>query len=158
MVKESLKIGEINVEVTFKDIKNLHLSVHPPFGKVTVSSPLFYNIDKVKIYVATKLNWIKKEQRKFINQLREQPREFINQETHYFLGTKYLMLIKEGNRNKVVTDGENLLYIQGILPIKLRKKSRSISFIERNCVDTYSVISIFIVKGWELRFRILKYV
>lgn len=131
MVKESLKVGEIDVEVTFKDIKNLHLSVHPPYGKVTVSSPLFYDKDKVKIYVATKLNWIKKEQSKFINQLREQPREFINQETHYFLGAKYLLLIKEGNRNKVVTDGNKLVVHTRDITNKVQKEKQVYQFYRK---------------------------
>lgn len=109
MIKESVKVGGFDVEVTFKDIKNLHLRVHPPHGKVTVSSPLFYNLDKVKIYVATKLGWIKKEQQNFLNQVREQPRDYITQETHYFLGAKYLLLVKIGDRNRVYIDGDKLV-------------------------------------------------
>lgn len=64
-------IGSVAVEVQFKPIKNLHLSVHPPFGKVTVSSPDFYDLEKIKIYLATKLGWIKREQKKIASQDRE---------------------------------------------------------------------------------------
>ena len=51
---ERIKIGEVEIDVTFKDIKNLHLSVHPPIGRVTISSPEMYSLEKVKIYAATK--------------------------------------------------------------------------------------------------------
>lgn len=71
MAGTSIKIGNIDVDVQFKPIKNLHLSVHPPLGKVTISSPDFYELEKVKIYLATKLGWIKREQKKFLNQARE---------------------------------------------------------------------------------------
>ncbi|HLW62042.1 MAG TPA: SprT family zinc-dependent metalloprotease [Flavobacterium sp.] len=106
---EQFKIGDIEIEVTFKDIKNLHLSVHPPLGRVTISSPEFYDLDKVRIYAATKLAWIKKEQRKFLAQEREPKRDFVNQESHYFLGTRYLLKIEEAKRNSVILKGKKLL-------------------------------------------------
>ncbi|MFV0225824.1 M48 family metallopeptidase [Empedobacter falsenii] len=106
---ERIKIGEIAIEVTFKDIKNLHLSVHPPYGHVTISSPLFYDLEKVKIYAATKLAWIKKEQRKFLEQKREEPRVYKNQESHFFFGDRYLLKLEECNRNKVEIAGKKLI-------------------------------------------------
>lgn len=108
-MKEHIKIGDVDIEVTFKDIKNLHLSVHPPQGHVTISSPEFYNLEKVKIYAATKLAWIKKEQKKFQEQLRESPRIFKNRESHYFFGTRYLLQLEEGNKNKVSIQGKKLV-------------------------------------------------
>src|SRR5690554_4966818 len=113
---EQFKIGDIEIEVTFKDIKNLHLSVHPPLGRVTISSPEFYDLDKVRIYAATKLAWIKKEQRKFLAQEREPKRDFVNQESHYFLGTRYLLKIEEAKRNSVILKGKKLL-IQSTNPM-----------------------------------------
>lgn len=105
---ELIKLGNIEVEVTFKDIKNLHLSVHPPHGKVTISSPEFYDLDKVRIYAATKLSWIKKEQKKITEQNREEKRTFKNQESHYFFGTRYLLKLEEGKRSEVFTKGKKL--------------------------------------------------
>jgi predicted metal-dependent hydrolase len=108
-MKEHIKIGEVDIEVTFKAIKNLHLSVHPPHGHVTISSPEFYDLEKVRIYAATKLAWIKKEQKKFQEQLRESPRIFKNRESHYFFGTRYLLHLEEGNKNKVSIQGKKLV-------------------------------------------------
>lgn len=109
MHKERLKIGSVEIEITFKAIKNLHLSVHPPDGHVTIASPDFYDLEKVKVYAATKLAWIKKEQRKFAEQKRESARDYISQESHYFFGERYLLNVVEGNRNSVQIKGKKLI-------------------------------------------------
>lgn len=106
---ERIKIGEVEIDVTFKDIKNLHLSVHPPIGRVTISSPEMYSLEKVKIYAATKLGWIKKEQRKFQAQNRERQRLYKNQESHYFFGDRYLLKLQQSSRNKVELNGKKLI-------------------------------------------------
>lgn len=108
MRKEQLKIGQVDIEVTFKPIKNLHLSVHPPKGHVTIASPDFYDLEKVKIYAATKLGWIKKERQKFLNQKREEPRKFITRESHYLFGERYLLKLIEATKNKVQPEGKSL--------------------------------------------------
>lgn len=109
MKVERIKVGDVEMDVTFKDIKNLHLSVHPPKGHVTISSPLKYDLEKVKIYAATKLSWIKKEQRKFQEQLREEERLYITQESHFYLGERYLLSVKESQRNTVDLKGKRIL-------------------------------------------------
>ena len=109
MQKEILKIGEVDIEITFKPIKNLHLSVHPPAGRVTISSPEFYDLEKVKIYAATKWNWIKKEQFKIANQAREPERKFITQESHFLLGERYLLKVVNSKTNIVEKKPHKLL-------------------------------------------------
>lgn len=106
---ERLRIGKVEIDVTFKEIKNLHLSVHPPHGHVTIASPNFYDLEKVQVYAATKLGWIKKEQRKFLEQKREEPRLYLNQESHFFLGTRYLLKLIEASKNKVQVEGKYLV-------------------------------------------------
>lgn len=106
---ERLRIGEVEIDVTFKEIKNLHLSVHPPNGHVTIASPNFYDLEKVKVYAATKLGWIKKERRKFLEQKREEPRLYLNQESHFFLGTRYLLKLIEASKNNVQVEGKYLV-------------------------------------------------
>lgn len=102
MEKDVLRIGSVEIDVTFKEIKNLHLSVHPPHGRVTIASPFFYDLEKVKIYAATKLGWIKKEQAKLRNQQREEPKLMVTRESHQFLGKRYLLKVVEANRPKIV--------------------------------------------------------
>ena len=83
--------GDLVVDVVLKNIKNLHLSVYPPDGKVKVAAPERMDIDSIRIYVISKLEWIRKQQDKFITQDREDIRDFINRESHYYLGKRYLL-------------------------------------------------------------------
>jgi predicted metal-dependent hydrolase len=113
MKKDVLTIGNTDIEITFKPIKNLHLSVHPPKGRVTISSPEFYDLEKVKIYAATKWAWIKKEQAKFAQQEREKPRLYVTQESHYFFGKRYLLQVMCAKRNYVEKKANKLyLYVK----------------------------------------------
>lgn len=108
MASNTLHIGSIEIEVTFKAIKNLHLSVHPPIGRVTIASPDFYDLEKVKIYAATKLGWIKREQAKIRSQEREEPKLMITRESHQFLGKRYLLKVIEANRPKLILKHNSL--------------------------------------------------
>ncbi len=86
-----MQIGNLNVEVRRKAIKNLHISVLPPSGVVRVSAPLKMSDDAVKMAVANRLQWIKKQQRAFKNQARETVREIVSGESHYLWGKRYLL-------------------------------------------------------------------
>jgi predicted metal-dependent hydrolase len=81
-----LKLGDIAVDVVFKDIKHVHLSVHPPTGRVRISAPRRMSLDPVRAFAISKLDWIKKQQRKLQGQERETPREYLNRESHYVWG------------------------------------------------------------------------
>lgn len=94
-------LNDIKVEVTFKAIKNVHLSVHPPFGNVTLSSPEDISVDKIRTYLITKIPWIRKQQKKILSQERENPHDFITRESHFFLGKRYLLKITEAKRASV---------------------------------------------------------
>lgn len=88
-------LGDITVDVVQKDIKNVHLSVYPPTGRVRIAAPLRMNLDTIRIYAISKLSWIKQQQTKFREQPRETPREYLNKEGHYYLGKRYLLTIIE---------------------------------------------------------------
>lgn len=109
MTSERIRIGDVEIEVRFKDIKNLHLSVHPPDGTVTISSPNAFDLEKIRVYAATKLGWIKKEQRKLRSQEREPHRDYVTQESHNFLGTRYLLSMEKGKKNTVEVKGRKIL-------------------------------------------------
>lgn len=93
----TLQLGDIPVEVIHKDIKNVHLSVYPPNGKVKVSAPLSMELDTIRIFVVSKLSWIKQQQKKLRNQEREAPRDFIERESHYFNGKRYQLRVIESD-------------------------------------------------------------
>lgn len=90
-----IKLGDITVDVVFKDIKNIHLSVNPPAGRVKISAPLRMNIDTIRVFAISKIGWIKQKQRKFQDQERETPREYLDLESHYVWGKRYLLKVIE---------------------------------------------------------------
>jgi predicted metal-dependent hydrolase len=90
-----LKLGDIAVDVVFKDIKHVHLSVHPPAGRVRISAPRRMGLDPIRAFAISKLDWIKKQQTKFLAQERETPREYLDRESHYVWGQRYLLRIIE---------------------------------------------------------------
>lgn len=97
------KIQDMDVKVVLKNIKNIHLSVYPPNGYVTVSAPETMTIETIRSYVVTKLKWIYKQRNKLLSQCRETPREFINRESHYYNGQRYLLKVIENNKPPCVT-------------------------------------------------------
>lgn len=94
---EQIRLGDIMVEVELKDIKNVHLSVYPPKGRVRIAAPSRMSLDTIRIYALSKLSWIKKQQQKFQAQVREAPRAFLTREGHYYLGSRYLLKVIEHN-------------------------------------------------------------
>jgi predicted metal-dependent hydrolase len=94
---EQLKLGNITVDVVQKNIKNIHLSVYPPAGRVRISAPNRLDLDTIRVFVISKLGWIKKQQARLKNQEREAQREFINRESHFFNGKRYLLKVTERN-------------------------------------------------------------
>ncbi len=97
-----LKLGDITIDVIQKDIKNVHLSVNPPYGEVRIAAPLQMNPDAIRAFAIDKIGWIKKERLKFIEQEREPEREFLNRESHYVWGKRYLLEIVEANETPSV--------------------------------------------------------
>lgn len=86
-----MKIGDLLIDVVRKDIKNLHLGVYPPNGRVRIASPLRVSDESIRLFAISKLGWIKKKQAKFQAQPRQSPREYVSGESHYFRGDRYLL-------------------------------------------------------------------
>jgi len=82
-------VSGISINVVRKRIKNLHLGVYPPDGRVRVAAPLLVNDEAVRLFVVSKLAWIKRHQAKFAGQERQSVRECVTGESHYFQGRKY---------------------------------------------------------------------
>lgn len=106
-----LDIGGFKVDVVRKDIKNIHLSVYPPEGRVRIAAPLDVEDENIRLFIISKLPWIKKSQRKFQYQDRQPKRAFLERESHYFEGRRYLLNVIEHNapakvviRNKTYMD------------------------------------------------------
>ncbi|WP_432218548.1 M48 family metallopeptidase [Pseudomonas kribbensis] len=92
-MNEIIELGDISISVTRKDIKNVHLSVHPPEGRVTLVAPTNTRIEVARAYAISRLGWIREQQSKLEAQAREAPREFVGRESHYIWGRRYLMVV-----------------------------------------------------------------
>ncbi len=90
-----LRLADIDVDVVQKDIKNVHLSVHPPDGRVRVSAPTHMALDTLRAFLSAKLPWIRAEQRKFQAQERHEPPLYIDRESHYIWGDRVLLQVVE---------------------------------------------------------------
>lgn len=93
-----IQLGEMDVAVVRKDIKNVHLSVHPPTGRVTIAAPAHMAMDTIRVFAITKLAWIRKQQTKLLEQEREAPREFLDRESHYVWGKRYMLKVIENDQ------------------------------------------------------------
>jgi predicted metal-dependent hydrolase len=108
---KEITVSNIKVDVVRKNIKNIHLAVYPPYGRVRIAVPEKVKEDTIRLYVISKLSWIKRNQKKFKEQDRITPREYKNRESHYFEGKRYLLNIIETDsppkviiRNKTYID------------------------------------------------------
>lgn len=116
-----LQLGDVVIDVVQKDIKNLHLSVHPPTGRVTISAPARMKSEAIRVFAITKLGWIKQQQLKQRAQPRETPRDYVEKESHYIWGRRYLMsIIEEDVPARIDVSGNRIkLYVRpGTPPIK----------------------------------------
>jgi predicted metal-dependent hydrolase len=105
-------LGEILVDVVHKDIKNVHLSVYPPHGRVRISAPLRMSDDTLRIFAISKLGWIKQQQRKLREQERETPREYLDRESHWVWGKRYLLKVVEADGPPCVEVKHSKMFLQ----------------------------------------------
>lgn len=84
-------VNNIVIDVVRKNIKNLHLAVYPPSGRVRIATPTKVDDEAVRLFAISKLAWIKKNQAKYVNQERQSERKFVSGESHYFRGQRYLL-------------------------------------------------------------------
>ena len=94
-MEAQLDLGGFAVDVVFKDIKNVHLSVYPPTGRVRISAPERMNLDAIRLFAISKLDWIKRQRTKLQAQERETPREYLDRESHYLWGKRFLLHVLE---------------------------------------------------------------
>lgn len=92
-----IELGDITISMAFKAIKNVHLTVLPPEGKVTLVAPLGTRPEVARAYAITKLQWIRQQQAMLNAQAREAPRQFVERESHHVWGRRYLMTVVDVN-------------------------------------------------------------
>ena len=107
-----LKLGNIDIEVEQKNIKNIHLSVYPPNGRVRIAAPVKMDLDTIRVFAISKLQWIKKQQEVLRQQERESEREFLERESHYFFGKRYLLKIIEADATPKIEIDHKYIHLQ----------------------------------------------
>jgi predicted metal-dependent hydrolase len=118
---ETIQLGDISIRVTRKAIKNVHLSVHPPGGRVTLSAPTATRLDVARAYAISRLGWIREQQKKLQNQAREAPRQFVTCESHYLWGRRHLLTVVH-NETKPFVSLDHKRITLSIRPGSDRKK------------------------------------
>lgn len=113
-----MNIDGLEIEVERKPIKNMHLSVYPPDGRVHLSVPDYLTEGDVRSYVISKWEWIRKQQDEIAAQARQTPREYVSGENHYYFGVRYRL------RVSYVTSGANSVEVRGdTMTMRIRKDS-----------------------------------
>lgn len=121
-----LQVGDIEALVVRKPIKNLHLAVLPPAGKVRVSAPLTMKDDAIRTLLATRLRWIKKQQAKFTSQERQTRRDYVSGENHYLWGKRCrLEVIYENTPPRVSLKGKDKIILH-VRPNSSRAKREQV--------------------------------
>ena len=103
---ETLSISNLTIDIVRKDIKNMHLAVYPPHGRIRLSAPENTDSEMMRLFAISKIGWIKKHIKNFEAQPRETPREYISGESHFFQGKRYMLnVIERKGFNKVEIKG-----------------------------------------------------
>ncbi|MCK5697736.1 MAG: M48 family metallopeptidase [Gammaproteobacteria bacterium] len=144
-------LNDIDIEVVQKEIKNIHLSVYPPNGQVKVSAPNNMDLDTLRVFVISKLSWIKQQQAKLRTQKRELARDYIDRESHYFNGKRYLLRVIEKNEAPQVNLDHNEILLQ-VRPNTEHAKRQSL-IDEWYRTQLRQMLSPLIIK-WEKKIKV----
>lgn len=114
--KQIITVSHIPVEVVRKNIKNIHLGIYPPEGRVRISVPCHITDDNIRLAIVAKLTWIKKRQQEFQKQPRQTPREYVTGESHYYKGKRYILEVTEKQGKHSVTLKNNAKILMSVRP------------------------------------------
>lgn len=103
-----LTVGGLGVDVIYKDIKNLHISVYPPMGRIRVAAPHRLDEDAIRLAIVERLPWIKKQRKQLLSAERQTERRMISGETHYVWGERYRLDASREGRSKVSIQANTL--------------------------------------------------
>jgi predicted metal-dependent hydrolase len=146
-VSGHITVSGIRVQIERKDIKNLHLGVYPPNGRVRVAVPLVITDDAVRLAVIDKLGWIRRQRSKFVEQQRQSAREMVNGESHYFLGRRFRLRVHE-------QPGKQYVAVRGVASLDLfinpgRTTAQRQAVLWRWYREQLHSIALLLIAQWE---------
>jgi predicted metal-dependent hydrolase len=145
---EHIQLGDIDISVTRKDVKNVHLSVHPPDGRVTLVAPTATRLDVARAYAITRIGWIRQQKDRFAQQAREAPRQFKGRETHYLWGRRHLLRLSVKDCAPSINVDHRTIHLQ-VRP-RTRKDKRATIVHDWHLKLLHDVIP-ELIKKWEKR-------
>ena len=157
---ECVKIGNVSIEVFRKPIKNIHLRVYPPDGSIQISAPEKMELDSIRLFAITKLEWIKKKQQELKNFSRQSERQYVSGENHYFKGNRYrLKVIYQHTDPHVELQGNQFinLYVRREASIERRAEilkdwyRDNLSEMLENLISKWEKILDVNVEHWEIK-------
>jgi len=92
---QEIHLGNLRIEIVYKPIKNVHLSVNPPDGRVRIAAPERLSLERLKLFAISKLDWIRRQQVKIREQVRDSEPEYVERESHFVWGKRYLLEVVE---------------------------------------------------------------
>ena len=147
--RSRITVSGLPVEIVRKAIKNLHLGVYPPNGRVRVAAPVRVRDEAVRLAVISRLGWIKRQRRRFHSQERQSAREYVSRESHYFLGRRYLLnVIEQDGPSQVSRRGNKILELQ--VPkgaSRHRREQILLSWYRKNL----KVLILPLIEKWEAK-------
>ncbi len=143
-----LVVADIEVQLIKKNIKNLYLTVLPPDGQVRISAPKKMEDEAIRLFVVSKLSWIKKQRAKFQNQERQPERELISGESHYLWGERYLLNVIYTDKRKQGVEIRNKTYLDLFVRENSDKEQRQKVMREWYRRELKAVIP-SIIQKWE---------
>jgi len=148
----TINVSGIKIYIVKKQIKNLHLSILPPDGKVRISAPEKSTNESIHLFVASRINWIKKQRKKFNDQERETIRDYVSGETHFLWGRKYrLEVISKNTHSKVVLNGNEKITLF-VRPETSRSKKEKILYQWYRNIIRQEAGKIF--QKWEKKMKV----
>ncbi|MEI7775040.1 MAG: SprT family zinc-dependent metalloprotease [Verrucomicrobiota bacterium] len=148
---ETIQLGEIFILVTRKAIKHVHLSVHPPNGRVTLAAPTATRLDVARAYAISRLSWIRQQQKKLRDQARETPRQFVERESHFLWGQRRLLSVIHSEAKPTVTLGHKRITLTVRLESSAAKRAEVIHEWHKSLL--HALIPA-LIKKWESKLKV----
>lgn len=125
-----IEASNIEIEVIRKDIKNMHLAVYPPTGRIRLAAPIKTDSEVMRLFAISKIGWIKKHIKNFKEQPREAQKEYVSGESHYYMGKRYLLQLVEHT-------GSNTVKVKGHKTIQLLVKPNTTAESKANLIKEW---------------------
>ena len=128
IAREYLTVSGLEVDVVYKEIENMHISVYPPFGRVRVAAPSSTPEEVIRLAIVQRITWIKEQREKYFNTSRQSPRRMQSGESHFVWGDRYILdASMSGSRSSVFIKGRTLFVISTVA----NDDSKKLDILER---------------------------